>query len=164
MEPVTGRSREKGRIVIFRLGQEQYGVEILRVKEVIHSQEVRAFPDGPDFIQGTVRSRNRRIPVLDLKRRLGVGGGTEGKQVIMIFDTEIPFGVAVDEISQILNLDLRGCEFLPREIMGEDREESCVGRVAKTENELILIITPEQILTRAEKEILKNLEKTIERG
>lgn len=157
MEPITGKSREKGRLVIFRLGQEHYGVEILRVKEVIHYQDVQRLPERPDFIQGVVRSRNRRIPVLDLKRRLGVPGVAEEKQKIMIFDTETPFGVAIDEISQILNLDLRGCEPLPEETIG-DCEKNCVGRVAKTEKELILIISPEQILTRVEQKILKNLE------
>ncbi|MDD5225209.1 MAG: chemotaxis protein CheW [bacterium] len=152
------KSRAQERLIVFNLGEELYGVEITQVKEVISYRNVRELPEAPGFVQGVIWSRNRRIPVLDLKRRFGVRGGAEGANIVMILDTVPPLGVAIDRISRILNLESRHYEPLPEEAIGK-RGENRVEWVIKMEEELILIITPEQILTPTEKDALKNLKE-----
>lgn len=157
-EQVIG-SGEKGQLVTFRLGRETYGIEIFKIQEVLHFREVTVIPNAPQFVEGVIELRDRVIPIVDLKKRLGVGENGEAKRRIVILDfDERPLGIIVDDISQVLLLEASQYEALPEPVVG-DRTSNCIARLAKADDELIIVISPERILTRHEREILKDFEE-----
>lgn len=157
----AGRSREGSglaQLVAFKVGKELYGVDIYRIQEVIHYQAITAFPNAPEFIEGAIRLRDRVIPVVDLRKRLGISGEYAGKRRIVILDLSPPLGVIVDDISRVIRVDPASHEDLP-EIMINDPKKDCISSLVKTESELILVLTTERILTSEEKHSLNRLER-----
>ncbi|MGA1791397.1 MAG: chemotaxis protein CheW [bacterium] len=148
-----------GQLVAFRLGREIYGIDIFKIQEVIHLQKITSIPNSPEFVEGVIEVRNQVIPVVNLKKRLGICEDKGDKQRIVILDLDDQvLGVVVDDISKVLQMDSEGYESLPDAVMG-DREKACITRLAKTDDGLIIIITPERILSRIEIDTLKDLEQ-----
>ena len=151
---------DTGQLVTFRLDQEIYGIDIFKIREVIHLQKISLIPNAPRFMEGVIKVRNQIIPVVDLKKRLGLQGNKEDKQRIVILDLDDQLlGVIVDDISKVLKIDSRDYEVLPDTITG-DGEKACISQLAKTEDGLVIIISPEHILSRKEKKTLKGFEET----
>lgn len=153
---------EEGQLVTFLLGRETYGIDIFKIQEVLHFQNITSIPNAPEFVEGVIEVRDRVIPVVDLKKRLGIATGTAPKKRIVILDfDEQPLGVIVDDISKVLLLETSNFEALPEAVVG-DRDKACIARLAKTDDGLIIVVSPERILTRHEKEALKNFEQNCE--
>lgn len=60
-------------LVVFRLGEEEYGIDILAVKEIIRYRKTVKLPDCPDFLDGIINYRDSIVPILDLNRRFKLG-------------------------------------------------------------------------------------------
>lgn len=156
------QDRQQDQLVTFRLGREIYGVEISRIQEVIHLQEITAIPNAPEFIDGVIELRDRVIPVVDLKRRLGVAEFGEGKQRIVILDLrDRLLGMIVDDMSKVLMIPESRYEKLPEAVVG-DRERNCISRLAKTEEGLIIVLEPERILSEVERRLLRQFDRSTE--
>lgn len=145
-------------LVTFRLGKELYGVDIFKVKEVLHYREVTVIPNAPEFVDGVIDLRGKVIPIVDFKKRLGVNGEGTGKKRIVILDLARPLGLIVDDISKVLLLEQSDYESLPETAIDE-HEKDCILKLAKTDDgNLIIVISPEKILTHSEKAALGDLE------
>lgn len=151
-----GNKADIGQLVTFRLGSEIYGIDIFNIQEVIHLQKINAIPKSPDFVEGVIELRDQIIPVVNLKKRLSVReeGGERQRIVILDLHDQV-LGIIVDDISKVLKLGPENYSDLP-EAVTEDWETSCINRLAKTEDGLIIIISPERILTQKEKKILRD--------
>lgn len=156
----TRKLDDTTQLVTFRLGQETYGIDIFKIQEVIHLQKISSIPKSPKFVEGVIEVRNQVIPVINLKKRLGIveDGGDKQRIVILDLDGRL-LGVIVDDISKVLKLEDKSYEVLPDLVLGE-KQKACITRLAKTEDGLIIIISPEQILTQREKKALNDLEHT----
>src|SRR5512140_704163 len=86
---------------VFEIGEENFGIEINRVVEILSSQKVHSIPDLPDFLSGVITVRGQIIPLLDLRRRFGVLRSS-GKELIIVikYDNE-KLGVLVDQVKEI---------------------------------------------------------------
>jgi purine-binding chemotaxis protein CheW len=154
------KSDDITQLVTFRLGKETYGIDIFRIREVIHSQKISSIPKSPRFVEGVIDVRNQIIPVINLKKRLGIQEDSGYRQRIVILDLDGQLlGVIVDDISRVLKLETKNYEILPDTVTG-DMERSCITRIAKTEGELIIIVSPERILDHREMKALNNFEKS----
>ena len=158
---MNDRLREVGditQLVTFRLGQELYGIDIFKIREVIHLQKINGIPNAPKFVKGVIKVRNQVIPVVDLKKRLSIKGNVKDKERIVILDLDDQLlGVIVDDISKVLKLESKNYETLPDTVVREG-ERACITRLAKTDDGLIIIISPEHILNRREKKVLRDFE------
>ncbi|MGA1794474.1 MAG: chemotaxis protein CheW [bacterium] len=158
------KASDTNQLVTFRLGQETYGIDIFKIREVIHLKRINAIPNAPKFVEGVIDVRNQIIPVVNLKRRLGIKDDKNERQRIVILDLDDQFlGVIVDDISKVLKLETERYETLPDMVM-DSREKACITRLAKTEDGLIIVISPERILTRIEKKALKDFEQAHEQA
>jgi purine-binding chemotaxis protein CheW len=153
------KSDDTTQLVTFRLGQETYGIDIFKIQEVIHSQKISSIPKSPRFVEGVIEVRNQIIPVINLKKRLGIraDGGYKRRIVILDLDGRL-LGVIVDDISKVIKLEGKRYEVLPDMVMGE-KEKACINRLAKTDEGLIIIISPERILSKRERKALNDFEK-----
>jgi purine-binding chemotaxis protein CheW len=150
--------RREARIVTFRLGTEIYGVEIEKVKEVVNLLGINPAPKGPEFIEGTIELREATIPVLDLRKRFGISTNLALKpRVFVLLGESRLLGVIVDDFSKVLVLDSRHYEAVPRSLL-DDRKNAYVDTMASTEKNVIMIISPEGLLSSREDAELKEFE------
>lgn len=113
------RAVRAGKFLTFKLDAEEYGVEILRVKEIIGLMDVTAVPRTPDFIRGVVNLRGRIIPVLDLRQKFGMGR-VEDTEFTCIIVVDVPLrgnsaqmGVLVDTVSEVIDIAEQDIEDAP---------------------------------------------------
>src|SRR5574340_218095 len=90
------------KFTIFKIGKEDFGVNISRVVEILKSQKIYSLPELPDFISGVINVRGEVIPLLDLKKRFGVHTGTGKCRIIVDRYEDEKIGLLVDEIDKIV--------------------------------------------------------------
>jgi purine-binding chemotaxis protein CheW len=158
------KKKDEEQLVTFKLGKETFGIDIFKIKEVLHFHDVTRVPNAPEFVEGVIELRDQVIPVVDLKKRLGLGGVGNGRRRIVILDLpDRPLGIIVDDISKVLHIVLSRFESLP-EALVDHGGEGPVSELAKSESDLIIVLKPEKILNRSEREAIVNLEENVAHG
>jgi purine-binding chemotaxis protein CheW len=119
--PVAAKVDERaGKYLTFRLGQEEFGVQVLRVREIMGIQEVTAVPQTPSYVKGVINLRGKVIPVMDLRLKFGLSE-VEYTQRTCIIVAQIDgraagkllIGVIVDAVSEVLTLQSNDIENTP---------------------------------------------------
>ena len=132
----------------FTLGQEEYGIEIHWVEEIIRPRHLTEVPRAPGFISGVISLRGNIIPVVDLRRRLGLASGGNGKgyqKIVVVTDPETRqlFGLLVEEVTEVIRLPVRELEPAPPTLGGQTAFIVGVGWVEK---KMIIMLTVEELL------------------
>lgn len=145
--------------VVFKLGKEEFGIDIMNVQEIIPYEKSIHVPDTPDFIEGIINYRGNVIPIINLKKRfkLETKENTEDTRIIVINLDEKEVGFIVDEASQTLRLDQDEIDSAPEIITGIDKRYIIgVGKI--DESRLLILLDLEKILTQDEIEEIESLE------
>ena len=145
--------------VVFNLDKEEFGIDIMNVKEIIPYQESIQIPKSPDFIEGIINYRGNVIPIINLRKRfnLDIGDMTKDTRIIVISLEEKEIGFVVDEASQTLRLNEEQIDPTPDVISDVDRRYIIgVGKV--DESRLVIILDLEKILSDEEIDEINNLE------
>lgn len=147
-------SRELLQLVTFRLGNEEFSLDILRVQEIIRHMELTRVPRTPDFVDGVINLRGRVIPVLDLRKRFGLPSGerTNETRIIVVDVDNKTVGLKVDAVSEVLRLPADTVEPAPAIVTGV--ESDYIKGVGKLEGRLLILLDVEKILTRTERDAL----------
>ncbi len=99
-----------GKYLTFHLDREEFGIQVLKVREIIGVQEVTAVPQTPAFIRGVINLRGKVIPVVDLRLKFGIEEKeyTQRTCIIVVHvssgDVSMMMGIIVDGVSEVLNL------------------------------------------------------------
>jgi purine-binding chemotaxis protein CheW len=95
-----------GKYLTFVLAEEEYGLEILKVREIIGMMNVTAVPRTPDYIKGVINLRGKVIPVVNLRTKFGLGETeqTEETCIIVVYVGEVEMGIVVDRVSEVLDI------------------------------------------------------------
>ena len=135
-------------LATFFLGDEEYGVDVRLVQEIIRVAEITQVPRAPEFVKGVINLRGRIIPVVDLKRKLGLGDVVLGRlsRVVVVKLRDRMIGLLVDGASQVLKVLVSCIEAAPEEIVDAAIEQSAIRGVAKLEKRLIILIDLARIL------------------
>jgi purine-binding chemotaxis protein CheW len=90
----------------FRIGEEDYAIDIMRVREIIHPLPITPVPRAPVFVEGVVRLRGEVIPVLDVRKRLGVEvrPASRKSRFLVVNVAGRRIGLVVDEVCEVLRL------------------------------------------------------------
>ncbi|MBW4024026.1 MAG: chemotaxis protein CheW [Proteobacteria bacterium] len=142
--------------VIFRLGQELYGLPIGAVREVARfPQSLARVPDAPDFVAGIMSLRGRAVPVIDTARRFGVAQAQErARRVIVISVGGVTAGLAVDAVSEVVSFPAGMLQPAPE----LDAGASVFDRIAvQGADRMILLISPKGVIEAAERDLLTAL-------
>lgn len=118
----TGGDDNENKFLTFRLGSEEYGVEILRVREIIGLIDITPLPKTPDYVKGVINLRGKIIPVIELRRKFALPPVeyTEATCVIVVEVADpnggdrFPMGVIVDTVSEVLDIAKENIEPAPR--------------------------------------------------
>ena len=99
-----------GKYLTFTLGYEEYGVPVLKVREIIKVMDITQVPQVPDYVLGVINLRGKVIPVIDLRRKFGFPAHeyTERTCIIVadvdLSPAKVMMGIVVDSVSEVLNV------------------------------------------------------------
>lgn len=143
--------------VVFKLNNEEYGINIMNVKEIGPYKESVKIPNTPSFIEGIVNYRGSVIPIVNLRKRFNIGELEVGTntRIIIINLNERQIGFIVDEASQTIRLSDGDIEPAP-EIISSIDSRYIIG-VGKKDERLIILIDLEKVLSEKEKEEINNI-------
>ncbi len=137
---------EEERFVVFRLAGEDYAVTIAGVHTVEKIMPITRVPKAPDFVDGVINLRGEVVPVINLRRRLGLPAATDDVEshVVVALAGEQLVGLIVDEISHVLSLPSTAIQ--PADQVIGEANRSFIQGVGKWENGLIIILDLERVV------------------
>jgi purine-binding chemotaxis protein CheW len=144
--------------ISFSVGEEDYGLELLRVKEVIRVREITWLPKAPSFVKGIINLRGDVIPIIDLRDKFGLGSRehTATTRVIVVEVDSRLMGMVVDSASQVVRIPADQIDPPPPVLGGFSRE--FITGVGKLEEKLVILLNADAVLTVEEKEALSALD------
>ncbi|MBN1875168.1 MAG: purine-binding chemotaxis protein CheW [Anaerolineae bacterium] len=142
--------REK-QLVIFRVSDEFYGVDIAVVQEVIKLQRITAVPRAPDFIEGLINLRGTVLPVIDLRRRFGLPEQppTKETRIVIAEIKEMSIGVLVDAVTEVLRVP--ESEIEPPSPLSVTMDSAFIFGIAKIPPRLIALLDLNKVLAVEER-------------
>jgi purine-binding chemotaxis protein CheW len=139
----------------FRLAAEDYGIPILKVREIIGVLPMTRVPNKVDALRGVINLRGRIIPVVDLRQKFGLTPSElkENAVIIVVQYTQagmdLTVGLLVDEVLEVLKLEQSQVDLQPEYGSGEARARFVMG-IGKLEQRMIFLVSLEEVLTREE--------------
>lgn len=139
-----------GKYLTFQLNDEIYGLEILKVREIIGLMDVTPVPRTPSHIRGVINLRGKIIPVMDLRVKFGMEKKADTDQTcIIVIDltadsVTTQIGALVDAVSEVLNITDADIE--PPPSFGEDVEANFIRGIAKTNGNVAILLDEMKVL------------------
>jgi purine-binding chemotaxis protein CheW len=132
-------------VVSFRLGDEEYGLEILRVQEIIRMVGLTRVPNSRRFVEGVINLRGKVIPILGLRKRFGLEAreSDRGTRIIVVEVASEVIGFEVDSVSEVLRIPVETIEPTPR--LSRHNNEYVSG-VGKLQDRLLLLLDIDRVL------------------
>ena len=164
-EEITGQvvghiAAREGKYLTFSLAEEEYGISILKIKEIIGMMPVTSVPQTPAFVKGVINLRGKVIPVIDLRLKFGMGSidYTERTCIIVVETTgetgPIFMGCVVDSVSEVLNIKQDDTEDTPT--FGTRLDTEYILGMAKIEGTVKILLDIDRVLNAEEISILEN--------
>ncbi|RKY10733.1 MAG: chemotaxis protein CheW [Planctomycetota bacterium] len=147
-EQVIETKGEVIQLVNFRLRDEEFGVEISSVKEIIRVGEIAHIPDAPSSVRGMTNLRGQIIAVVDLAEKFGLSQQPDIPQSARIMVTEVKnqiVGILVDEVSEVFKIPAENIESTPEVVQTKDSEDYIQG-VGNLDNRIIILLDFEKLL------------------
>jgi len=148
-------SGEVVQVVSFRLGGEEYGVDIAQVQEIIRMVEVTKVPRAPRFMEGVINLRGQLIPIIDLRTRFGMSRipPTKSTRIVVTEIGNKRVGIVVDAVSEVLNIPIENVEDAPEMVAGVGTEY--IQGVGKLGERLIIMLDLTMVISTEEKQALE---------
>jgi purine-binding chemotaxis protein CheW len=149
---------ETRQLVVFRLGDEEFGVDILQVREIEKlDQPVTRVPRSPAFVEGVINLRGEVVPIVDLRKRFGlvVHDISNESRVIIVDLNENMVGMIVDAVIEVLRINVSAVEAAPSITKGVDAY--FLTGVAKVNDRLIILLNLERALSAEEAKELNSM-------
>ena len=138
-----------GKYLTFFLAGEEYGVEILRVQEIISMMPVTRVPRTPSYIRGVINLRGKVIPIMDLREKFGMSPATEPEQVMIVVQVAgVQIGVVADKVSEVASIAAADIDPTP-DFGAEIHTEFLLG-LGKSNGRLRLLLDIERVLSTDE--------------
>jgi Chemotaxis signal transduction protein len=133
-------------LVTFHLGQEEFGIDILKVREIIRPMAITMVPRSAHFIEGVINLRGRVIPIVNLRRRFGMQPKEFDSQtrIIDIELGEIIVGFIVDSVAEVLRIPANTVEDPPAIISGI--QSDYVRGVGKVDDRLLILLDLDKLV------------------
>ncbi len=145
-------------IVIFNLGDEEYAVDIMQVKEIVNYLNPVKVPNTPEFIEGIINLRSEIIPIINLKKRFNIADNDKKVQTrIMVMNIDSKkIGFVVDDASEVISIRKENIEPAPDIVAGVDRKY--ISGIGKKEDRILIILELDKLFSEKEYEALETIE------
>lgn len=134
-------------LVTFSIDDEEFGVNILKVQEIIRTMEITKVPRAPTFVEGVINLRGMVIPIIDLRRRFSLAPKAHDKNT-RIIDCEINnilVGFVVDAVSEVLRIPAKTVEAPPPVVSGIGADY--ISGVAQLQDRLLIMLDLDKLLS-----------------
>jgi len=133
-------------LVSFRLAQEEYGIEITKVQEIILMGEITRVPQTPKFIKGLINLRSTVIPIVDLRTRFALPDqdASDETRIMVVNVTGKTIGIIVDAVSEVLRVSPDQISPPPPTVAGLGKEY--LTGLVKLEHRLLIMLDIDRIL------------------
>lgn len=138
------------KLLTFSLGNEGYGISILKVKEIIGMLSITQVPRTPDFIKGVINLRGKIIPIMDLRIKFGMEEKPYNERTcIIVIEVTIQgverlLGVVVDTVSEVININAEDIEPAPQ--YGSQVEHNLISGMGKIKDRVVIILDIEEVV------------------
>ncbi len=143
-------------VACFQIGDAEFALDIMRVKEVVNPLAVTRVPHAPAFVEGLIDLRGVFIPVIDLRRRFGLPSTAKQKVVVALFEDH-RVGLIVDGVTEVVHIDPDAIQAPPEMAIGE-QARFLVG-VAKVGDRVVMILDLDCVLSNGELGQLAEMER-----
>ncbi len=135
--------------VIFRLANEEYGIDILRVKEIKEMMNITRVPKAAHFVRGVINLRGEVIPIVDLRKKFGLPKveETESTRIIIVSVDDLTVGLVVDSSSEVTEINGAAIEEAPAAI--GNVEQGNIFGIGKVGERLIILLDVVKIITNS---------------
>jgi purine-binding chemotaxis protein CheW len=153
-ETLKKQDAELLQLVTFSIGEEEFGVDILSVQEIIRMMDITKVPRAPEFVEGVINLRGKVIPIIDLRRRFGLSTRDHDKhtRIIVIEINNMIVGFVVDSVSEVLRIPASTVEPPPPVVSGLESEY--ISGVGKLEDRLLILLDLNKLLSGEERDLL----------
>lgn len=144
-------------LVTFSIGEEEFGVDILKVQEIIRTMEITKVPRAQNFVEGVINLRGKVIPIIDMRRRFGLDSKTHDQhtRIIVIEINNMIVGFVVDSVSEVLRIPASTVEPPPPVVAGLESEY--INGVGKLHDRLLILLDLDKLLSGEDMESLGQL-------
>ena len=153
-QAVKAAAIKTGKYLTFSLEKEEYGIGILKVKEIIGMMPVTSVPRTPDFVKGVINLRGKVIPVVDLRLKFAMESiaYTDRTCIIVVeidsADATVLIGIVVDAVSEVLNINSDEIEDAPQ--FGTSLDTNYILGMAKMEGGVKILLDIDKVLSQQE--------------
>lgn len=150
-----------GKYLTFRLGTEVYGLEILKVQEIIGIMSITSVPRTPDYVRGVINLRGRVIPVIELRKKFDLETVEDNERTCIIVvqvsssSGPITMGILVDEVSEVVDVKLEQIE--PAPAFGSSIDTAFILAMGKIGDHVVILLDVDRVLTFGELENMDSL-------
>ncbi len=150
----------EGKYLTFTMADEEYGIGILKIKEIIGMMPITSVPQTPEFVKGVINLRGKVIPVIDLRLRFGMESIDYNERTCIVVVEiagkagNVMIGIVVDSVSEVLNI--KGEEIEETPTFGTKLNTDYILGMAKMEGGVKILLDIDSVLSSEE---IKNLEK-----
>ncbi len=160
MEAVAAKkelSELEGKYLTFILNEEIYGIEILKVREIIGLMDITNVPQTPDYMKGVINLRGKVIPVIDLRLKFTMQEEehTQETCVIVVEVDGTSIGIIVDSVSEVSDIGGKEIEVAPR--FGQGIDTTFIMGLGKVKEKIIILLDIESVLSADELEMVGQL-------
>jgi purine-binding chemotaxis protein CheW len=155
---VEGSGVNQQQLVVFKLGGEDFGVDIMQVREIIREGDITVVPNAPEFVKGVINLRGQITTIIDLRRKLGLiekeSSDDQQERVIVVEVEKNTVGMAVDAVTEVTYLSESDIDEVPTMVKENIGTEYLRG-VGKLPNRLLILIDLKRVLHGEELDVLQ---------
>jgi purine-binding chemotaxis protein CheW len=138
-----------GKYLTFNLAAEEYGLEILKVREIIGIMDITSIPQMPSYIKGVINLRGKVIPVMDLRLKFGLDPAEYTEQTcVVVVDVGSLVGVIVDTVQEVLDIDASQID--PPPPLGASVDTSFILGMGKVKDDVKILLDIDKVLSSEE--------------
>ena len=143
-----------GKYLTFHLAQEEFGIRVLKVREIMGLQDITAVPQTPGHVKGVINLRGKVVPVIDLRLKFGLPAAEYTQRTCIIVtqvqgeSTSVMMGIVVDGVSEVLNLS--GTEIEDTPDFGDSAGSQYLLGMAKVKGKVKILLDIDRVLSTAE--------------
>ncbi|QYZ65057.1 MAG: chemotaxis protein CheW [Gammaproteobacteria bacterium (ex Lamellibrachia satsuma)] len=137
-------------LVTFRLKDESYGINVMKVQEVLRVTEIAPVPGAPPFVLGIINLRGNVVTVIDTRSRFGLPSAEldDSSRIVIIESEKQVVGILVDAVAEVVELNEDEVDAAPN--VGNDESSRYIQGVATRENGLLILVDLNKLLTDEE--------------
>ncbi len=154
----SGEHDELIQLVSFNLAQEEYGVDVLKVREIIRMPTITRVPNTPAYVEGVINLRGKVIPIIAMRKRFSLAEADYDKQTrIMVMDVggEL-MGFIVDAVSEVIRISSSEIQPSPA-VVSSSIDQECIAGVINQAERLLVLLELEKMFTQDERRLFSNL-------